>query len=60
MENSFKQRFEEIIRIANMLYPTPTKCTMKIIKCSGINRKTNFDLRIFNANLLYRHKQHDI
>lgn len=60
MENSFQTRFDEIIRIANMLYPMPDKCTMKIIKCSGCCKESTFDLRVLNENLLYRKKEHDI
>lgn len=42
MENSFQKRFEEIIRIANILYPTLQKSTMEVIKCNGRNSNRKF------------------
>lgn len=60
MENSFQRRFEEIIRIANILYPTLRKSTMEVIKCNGRNSKIEFDLRTLNTKLLYKQKKNDI
>ena len=58
MENSFQKRFDEIIRIANMLYPISHKSIMKIIRCNDekIKNESTFNLRVLNASLLMKNK----
>lgn len=52
MDNSFQERFNEILRIASELYPPSNKRTMQVIKCKRNKSSAPFDLKSLNIDLI--------